>query len=190
MNGTAGKTAGQNPSRTTVQPTGPAGKSYHSSNAQGQTVQAESAQQRSTFVQPPDTQRGAPGMAFAPNAMPNNPASTSATPRSPAQPVGSAGKGQMQSAHTETTQQRSTFVQTPNTAGAQPAADHPASPASPRFGMAGNPSVPHSSTPPIPAQNGVAGKQPDSHSAPIRDTAGTGTPVSYTHLTLPTICSV
>ena len=33
----------------------------------------------------------------------------------------------------------------------------------------------HSSTPPIPAQNGVAGKQPDSHSAPIRDTAGTGT---------------
>ena len=175
LNGTAGKTAGQNPSRTTVQPTGPAGKSYHSSNAQGQTVQAESAQQRSTFVQPPDTQRGAPGMAFAPNAMPNNPASTSATPRSPAQPVGSAGKGQMQSAHTETTQQRSTFVQAPNMAGAQPAADHPASPASPRSGMAGNPSVPHSSTPPIPAQNGVAGKQPDSHSAPARDTAGTGT---------------
>ena len=114
-------------------------------------------------------------MAFAPNAMPNNPASTSATPRSPAQPVGSAGKGQMQSAHTETTQQRSTFVQAPNMAGAQPAAEHPASPASPRFGMAGNPSVPHSSTPPISAQNGVAGKQPDSHSAPARDTAGTGT---------------
>lgn len=175
LSGTAGKTAGQNPSRTTVQPTGPAGKSYHSSNAQGQTVQAESAQQRSTFVQPPDTQRGAPGMAFAPNAMPNNPASTSAAPRSPAQPVGSAGKGQMQSAHTETTQQRSTFVQAPNMAGAQPAADHPASPASPRSGMAGNPFVPHSSTPPIPAQNGVAGKQPDSHSAPARDTAGTGT---------------
>lgn len=171
----AGKTAGQKPSRTTVQPTGPAGKSYHSSNAQGQTVQAESAQQRSTFVQPPDTQRGALGMAFAPNAMPNSPASTSATPRSPAQPVGSAGKGQMQSAHTETTQQRSTFVQAPNMAGAQPAAEHPASPASPRSGMAGNPSVPHSSTPPIPAQNGVAGKQPDSHSAPARDTAGTGT---------------
>ena len=81
----------------------------------------------------------------------------------------------MQSAHTETTQQRSTFVQTPNMAGAQPAADHPASPASPRSGMAGNPSVPHSSTPPIPAQNGVAGKQPASHSAPARDTAGTGT---------------
>ena len=178
--GAAGKTAGQNPPRTTVQPTGPAGKSYHSSNAQGQTVQAESAQQRSTFVQPPDTQRGALGMAFAPNAMPNSPASTSATPRSPAQPVGSAGKGQMQSAHTETTQQRSTFVQAPNMAGAQPAAEHPASPASPRFGMAGNPSVPHSSTPPIPAQNGVAGKQPASHSAdasrsaPFRDTAGTG----------------
>ena len=171
--GAAGKTPGQNPSRTTVQPTGPAGKSYHSTNAQGQTVQAESAQQRSTFVQPPDTQRGAPNAA-APNAMPNNPASTSATPRSPAQPVGSAGKGQMQSAHTETTQQRSTFVQAPNMAGAQPAADHPASPASPRSGMAGNPSVPHSSTPPIPVQNGVAGKQPDSHSAPARDTAGTG----------------
>lgn len=175
LSGTAGKTAGQNPSRTTVQPTGPAGKSYHSSNAQGQTVQAESAQQRSTFVQPPDTQRGAPGMAAAPNAMPNNSVLPSATPRSPAQPVGSAGKGQMQSAHTETTQQRSTFVQAPNVVGAQPAADHPASPASPRSGMAGNPSVPHSSTPPIPAQNGVAGKRPDSHSAPARDTAGTGT---------------
>ena len=174
LNGTAGKTAGQYPSRTTVQPTGPAGKSYHSSNAQGQTVQAESAQQRSTFVQPPDTQRGAPNAA-APNAMPNNSVLPSATPRSPAQPVGSAGKGQMQSAHTETTQQRSTFVQAPNMAGAQPAAEHPASPASPRFGMAGNPSVPHSSTPPIPAQNGVAGKQPDSHSAPFRDTAGNGT---------------
>lgn len=151
--GAAGKTAGQNPSRTTVQPTGPAGKSYHSTNAQGQTVQAESAQQRSTFVQPPDTQRGAPGMAFAPNAMPNNPASTSATPRSPAQPVGSARKGQMQSAHTETTQQRSTFVQAPT-------AEHPSAPVSP--------------------QSGMAGKQPASHSAdasrsaPIRDTAGTG----------------
>lgn len=164
LSGTAGKTAGQNPSRTTVQPTGPAGKSYHSSNAQGQTVQAESAQQRSTFVQPPDAQRGTP-ITVVPNAKPNN----------PAQPVGSAGKGQMQSAHTETTQQRSTFVQAPNMAGAQPAADHPASPASPRSGMAGNPSVPHSSTPPIPAQNGVAGKQPDSHSAPARDTAGNGT---------------
>ena len=172
--GAAGKTPGQNPSRTTVQPTGPAGKSYHSTNAQGQTVQAESAQQRSTFVQPPDTQRSAPNTA-APNAAPNTPASPSATPRSPAQPVGSAGKGQMQSAHTETTQQRNTFVQTPNTAGAQPAAEHPSSPTSPRSGMAGNPSVPHSSTPPIPAQNGVAGKQPDSHSAPARDTAGTGT---------------
>ena len=160
--GTAGKAAAPNPPRSTNPPTGPAGKSYHSSNAQGQTIQTESAQQRSTFVQPPDTQRGAPGMAFAPNAMPNNPASTSATPRSPAQPVGSAGKGQMQSAHTETTQQRSTFVQAPNMARAQtPTAEHP--------------SVPHSSTPPIPAQNGVAGKQPDSHSAPARDTAGTGT---------------
>ena len=169
--GAAGKTAGQNPPRSTSQPTGLAGKSYHSSDAQGQTVQSESAQQRSTFVQPPDTQRGALGIAFAPNAMPNNPASPSATPRSPAQPVGSAGKGQVQSAHTE----RSTFVQAPNMARAQtPTAEHPSAPVSPRSGMAGNPSVPHSGTPPIPAQNGVAGKQPDSHSAPARDTAGTG----------------
>lgn len=165
--GTAGKTAGQNPPRSTNQPTGGAGKSYHSSNTQGQSVQTESAQQRSTFVQSPDTQRGAPNTA-APNAAPNTPASPSATPRSPAQPVGSAGKGQMQSAHTETAQQRSTFVQAPT-------AEHPSAPVSPRSGMAGNPSVPHSSTPPIPAQNGVAGKQPDSHSAPARDTAGTGT---------------
>ena len=176
----AGKTAGQNPSRTTVQPTGPAGKSYHSSNAQGQTMQTESAQQRSTFVQPPDTQRGAPGMAAAPNAMPNNSVLPSATPRSPAQPVGSAGMpnhpngSQVRNTQAESVQQRSTFVQAPNMAGAQPAADHPASPASPQSGMAGNPSVPHSSTPPIPAQNGVAGKQPDSHSAPARDTAGNG----------------
>ena len=183
----AGKTAGQKPSRTTVQPTGPAGKSYHSSTAQGQTVQAESAQQRSTFVQPPDTQRGAPGMAAAPNAMPNNSVLPSATPRSPAQPVGSAGVpnhpngSQVRNTQAESVQQRSTFVQTPNLAGAQPAAEHPASPASPRFGMAGNPSVPHSSTPPTPAQNGAAGKQPASHStegirsAPNRDTTGTGT---------------
>lgn len=179
--GTAGKAAASNPPRNTNQPTGSAGKSYHSSNAQGQTMQTESAQQRSTFVQPPDTQRGAPGMAAAPNAMPNSPASTSATPRSPAQPVGSAGKAQMQSAHTETTQQRSTFVQAPNMAGAQPAADHPASPASPRSGMAGNPSAPHSGVQSTSAPSGTAGKQPVSHSAegirsaPNRDTAGNGT---------------
>lgn len=175
----AGKAAGQNPPRTTVQPTGPVGKSYHSSNAQGQTIQTESAQQRSTFVQPPDTQRGAPNAA-APNAVPNNPASLSATPRNPAQPVGSAGKGQMQSAHTETTQQRSTFVQAPNMAGAQPAAEHPASPASPRFGMAGNAPAPHVGAPPTPAPNGSAGTRTVSHqaessrTAPSRDTAGTG----------------
>ena len=178
--GAAGKAAGQNPPRSTSQPTGSAGKSYHSSNAQGRPVQSESAQQRSTFVQPPGTQRGAPNTA-APNATPNSPASPSATPRSPAQPVGSAGMpnhpngSQVRNTQAESVQQRSTFVQAPNMAGAQPAADHPASPASPRSGMAGNPSVPHSSTPPIPAQNGVAGKQPDSHSAPARDTAGTGT---------------
>lgn len=172
--GAAGKTAGQNPLRSTSQLTGSAGKSYHSSNAQGRTVQSESAQQRSTFVQPPDAQQGAPNTA-APNAMPNNPASLSATPRNPAQPVGSAGKAQMQSAHTETTQQRSTFVQAPNVADAQPAAEHPASPASPRFGMAGNPSVPHSGVQSTSVPNGTAGKQLDSHSAPARDTAGTGT---------------
>lgn len=179
LSGTAGKTAGQNPPRSTNQPTGAAGKSYHSSNAQGQTVQTESAQQRSTFVQPPDAQRGAPNAA-APNAVPNNPGSPSATPRSPAQPVGSAGMpnhpngSQVRNTQAESVQQRSTFVQAPNTAGAQPAAEHPSAPVSPRSGMAGNPSVPHSSAPPIPAQNGVAGKHPDSHSAPIRDTAGTG----------------
>ena len=178
--GMAGKAAGQNPPRTTVQPTGPAGKSYHSSNAQGQTVQAESAQQRSTFVQPPDTQRGAPEMAAAPNAMPNNSVLPSATPRSPAQPVGSAGKGQMQSAHTETTQQRSTFVQAPNMAGAQPAAEHPSAPVSPRSGIAGNPSAPHSGVQSTSAPSGTAGKQPVFHStegirsAPNRDTAGNG----------------
>ena len=178
--GAAGKTAGQNPPRTTVQPTGPAGKSYHSSNAQGQTVQAESAQQRSTFVQPPDTQRGAPNAA-APNAMPNNSVLPSATPRSPAQPVGSAGMpnhpngSQVRNTQAESVQQRSTFVQAPNMAGAQPAADHPASPASPRSGMAGNPSAPHSGVQSTSAPSGTAGKQPDSHSAPARDTAGTGT---------------
>ena len=132
---------------------------------------------RKTAV-PPGTRR-APGHMAAPknHAAPTAAKTSPGAPYRPAgasQPVGSAGKGQMQSAHTETTQQRSTFVQAPNMAGAQPAADHPASPASPRSGMAGNPSVPHSSTPPIPAQNGVAGKQPDSHSAPARDSAGTG----------------
>lgn len=184
--GAAGKTAGQNPLRSTNQPTGPAGKSYHSSNAQGQTVQAESAQQRSTFVQPPDTQRGAPGMAAAPNAMPNNSVLPSATPRSPAQPVGSAGMpnhpngSQVRNTQAESVQQRSTFVQAPNMAGAQPAAEHPSSPTSPRSGMAGNPSAPHIGVQPTSAPNGTAGKQPASHSAdasrsaPFRDTAGTG----------------
>lgn len=176
----AGKAAGQNPPRSANQPTGSAGKSYHSTNAQGQTVQAEPAQQRSTFVQPPDTQRGAPNAA-APNAVPNNPASLSATPRNPAQPVGSAGVpnhpngSQVRNTQAESVQQRSTFVQAPNMAGAQPAADHPASPASPRSGMAGNPSAPHSGVQSTSAPSGTAGKQPDSHSAPARDTAGTGT---------------
>ena len=180
--GTAGKAAAQNPPRSANQPTGSAGKSYHSTNTQGQTIQSESAQQRSTFVQQPDTQCGAPGMAAAPNAMPNNSVLPSATPRSPAQPVGSAGMpnhpngSQVRNTQAESVQQRSTFVQAPNVAGTQSAAEHPASPASPRSGMAGNPSVAHSSTPSTPAPSGTAGKQPDSHShsAPARDTAGTG----------------
>ncbi len=180
LRGTAGKAAGQNPSRTTVQPTGPAGKSYHSSNAQGQTVQAESAQQRSTFVQQHDTQRARPNTSRA-KCNAEQLCSAVCHSRSPAQPVGSAGMpnhpngSQVRNTQAESVQQRSTFVQAPNMAGAQPAADHPSAPTSPRSSMAGNPSVPHSSTPPIPAQNGVAGKQPDSHSAPARDTAGTGT---------------
>ena len=119
--GTAGKAAASNPPRSTNQPAGVAGKSYHNSNAQGQTVRSESAQQRSTFVQ------------------------------------------------------------TPNLAGAQPAAEHPTSPTSPRSGMAGNPSAPHIGVQPTSAPNGTAGKQPASNSAdvsrsaPARDTAGTGT---------------
>ena len=130
LHGAAGKAADQSPPRSTNQPTGGAGKSYHSSSVHGQTVQSESAQQRSTFVQPLDAQRGTPGMAAAQNAMPNNPASPPSTPRSPAQSVSSAGKAQMQSAHTETTQQRSTFVQAPT-------AEHPSAPVSPQSGMAG-----------------------------------------------------
>ena len=247
--GTAGKAAGANPPRSTNQSTGGAGKSYHKE----QTVQTESAQQRSTFVQPPDAYRGTPGMAAAPNATSNKPASPPATPRSPAQPVGSAGipshpnssqvrntqtesvqqrstfvqptdaqrgssgmsaapnatpnkpaspstsprssaqpvgnagipshptSGQVRNVQTESVQQRSTFVQAPNMAGAQtPTAEHPSAPVSPRSGMAGNPSVPHGSAPPPSAQNGTVGKHPASHSAegirsvPTRDTAGTG----------------
>ena len=179
--GTAGKVAGANPPRSPAQPTGAARKSYHSSSAHGQIAQTESAQQRSTFVQPTDAQRGSPGMAAAPNATPNKPASSSTTSHSPAHPVGNAGipnhpnGSQSQNTQAESVQQRSTFVQAPNMAGVQqPTAERPTSPTSPRSGMAGNPSVPRSSTPPIPAQNGVAGKQPDSHSALARDTAGTG----------------
>ena len=132
---------------------------------------------RKTAV-PPGTRR-APGHVAAPknHAAPTAAKTSPGAPYRPAgasQPVGSAGKGQMQSAHTETTQQRSTFVQAPNMAGAQPAADHPASPASPRFGMAGNLSAPHIGVQSTSAPSGTAGKQPDSHSAPARDTAGTG----------------
>ena len=132
---------------------------------------------RKTAV-PPGTRR-APGHMAAPknHAAPTAAKTSPGAPYHPAgasQPVGSAGKGQMQSAHTETTQQRSTFVQAPNMAGAQPAAEHPASPASPRFGMAGNLSAPHSGVQSTSAPSGTAGKQPDSHSAPARDSAGTG----------------
>ena len=179
--GTAGKVAGANPPRSPAQPTGAARKSYHSSSAHGQIAQTESAQQRSTFVQPTDAQRGSPGMAAAPNATPNKPASSSTTSHSPAHPVGNAGipnhpnGSQSQNTQAESVQQRSTFVQAPNMAGVQqPTAERPTSPTSPRSGMAGNPSVPHSSAPPTPAQNGAAGKQPDSHSVPAHDTAGNG----------------
>ena len=114
--GAAGKAAASNPLRSTNQPAGAAGKSYHNSNAQGQTVRSESAQQRSTFVQAPNM-----------------------------------------------------------TGAQQPATEHPSAPVSPRSGMAGNPSAPHSGVQSTSAPSGTAGKQPDSHSAPIRDTAGTGT---------------
>ena len=112
----AGKAAASNPLRSTNQPAGAAGKSYHNSNAQGQTVRSESAQQRSTFVQAPNM-----------------------------------------------------------TGAQQPATEHPSAPVSPRSGMAGNPSAPHSGVQSTSAPSGTAGKQPDSHSAPARDTAGTGT---------------
>ena len=187
LHGAAGKPAGANPLRGADQPTGTAGKSYHSSNMQGQGMQSESAQQRSTFVQPPDKQRGTPGMAAAPNAMPNNSASPPATPRSSAQPVGNTGiashpnNGQVRNMQAESVQQRSTFAQAPNMVDTQqPTREYPSSPVSPRSVMAGNPPVPHSVTPQTPAQNGTAGKQPASHtaenrhSAPARDTAGNG----------------
>lgn len=118
-------------------------------------------------------------MAAAPNAMPNNPVSPSATPRSPTQPVGSAGMpnhpngSQVRNTQVESVQQRSTFVQAPNMAGAQqPAVEQPTSSIPPRSGMAGNPSVPHIGVQSTSAPSGTAGKQPDSHSAPARDTAG------------------
>ena len=114
--GAAGKAAASNPLRSTNQPAGAAGKSYHNSNAQGQAVRSESAQQRSTFVQAPNM-----------------------------------------------------------TGAQQPAPEHPSAPVSPRSGMAGNPSAPHSGVQSTSAPSGTAGKQPDSHSAPARDTAGTGT---------------
>ena len=164
----AGKTAPGAPYHPagTVQPGTGGAAAQNTQQEQAVHSQSESHPRSSAAVQ---NHAGAVLFGAAGKTAGQNP------PRSTVQPTGPAGKGQMQSAHTETTQQRSTFVQAPNVAGAQPAADHPASPASPRSGMAGNPSVPHSSTPPIPAQNGVAGKQPDSHSAPARDTAGTGT---------------
>ena len=163
--GAAGKAADQNPPRSADQPTGATGKSYYSSNVQGRSMQSESAQQRSTFVQVPDAQRGMPGMATVPNAMPNDPVSPNAALRSSVQPGGSAGmpnhlnNGQVRNMQAESVQQRSTFVQGLNMADAQPAADHPASPASPRSGMAGKQPASHSAD--------------ASRSAPIRDTAGT-----------------
>lgn len=99
LSGTAGKAAGQNPPRNTNQPTGGAGKSYHSSNAQGQTVQSESAQPRSTFVQAPNmagAQQPATEHPSAPvsprSGMAGNPSVPySSAPPTPA-PNGTAGK--------------------------------------------------------------------------------------------------
>ena len=89
--GTAGKAAASNPPRSANQPTGSAGKSYHSTNAQGQTVQAESAQQRSTFAQAPTAEH--PSAPVSPRSgMAGNPSVPhSSTPPIPAQ-NGTAGK--------------------------------------------------------------------------------------------------
>ena len=99
LSGTAGKSAGQNPPRTTVQPTGPAGKSYHSSNAQGQTIQPESAQQRSTFVQAPNMARAQtptaehPSVPVSPQSgMAGNPSVPHSGVQSTSAPSGTAGK--------------------------------------------------------------------------------------------------
>ena len=190
--GAAGKQAAPTQPRSSVHPTGMAGNPQHTTNVQGQTMQSESTQPRSTFVQPPElpipaSQKAAPGMAAAPNAMPSKPASPNAASRSPANPIGSAGMpnypngSPMRNMQPEVTRQRSTAVQTPNAAGnSQPAAEHPASPVLPRSGMAGNAPAPHVGAPPTPAPNGSAGTRTVSHqaessrTAPSRDTAGTG----------------
>ena len=89
--GAAGKAASQNPSRSTNQPTGSAGKSYHSSNAQGQTVQSKSAQQRSTFVQPPTAEH--PTSPVSPRSVMAGSPSTPHTGVQPTSaPSGTAGK--------------------------------------------------------------------------------------------------
>ena len=190
--GAAGKQAAPTQPRSSVQPTGMAGNPQRTTNVQGQTVQSESAQPRSTFVQPPEapipaSQKAAPGMAAVPNAMPNKPASPNAASRSPANPIGGAGMpnhpnaGPVRNMQPEAAQQRSTGVQTPNTAGnSQPAAEHPSSPVLPRSGMAGNAPAPHVGSQPTPAPNGAAGMRTvsrpagGSYTAPSRDTAGTG----------------
>ena len=97
--GAAGKAAASNPLRSTNQPAGAAGKSYHNSNAQGQTVRSESAQPRSTFVQAPNmagAQQPATEHPSAPvsprSGMAGNPSIPySSAPPTPA-PNGTAGK--------------------------------------------------------------------------------------------------
>ena len=97
-------------------------------------------------------------------AMPNNPASTSATPR--ALHNLSAGCREKIKCSLRIQKRRSSAVpllQAPGMASAQPAAEHPASPASPRSGMAGN-RLCHTAAPPIPHKTVVLGKTTNSHS--------------------------
>ena len=179
--GTAGKAAGQNPPRSTNQPTGGAGKSYHSSNAQGQTVQTESAQQRSTFVQPPDTQRSAPNTA-APNAAPNNSGiavchsaqpGTACRRRRKRSDAVCAYRNHAAAQYLCADSEHGRCAASSRTSGS-------ASVPSPRSGMAGNPSVPHSGVQPTSRTKRYGRKTARfsfgrcTRSALIRDTAGTG----------------
>lgn len=85
-------TAGANPPRSTVQPAGAAGKSYHSTNAQGQTVQTESAQQRSTFVQTPNMAERSSSPVSPQSGLAGNPSAPHIGVQSTPVPSGTAGK--------------------------------------------------------------------------------------------------